>query len=111
MKVKVDREHKVVIANGGFEGKKIVVKAICGQNDEFDEAFGVELATRKFEIKKSYAKMRKFERMATEYRKLYRWAKKQCESYESFAENTESKMKNQIVECNCFVDEYYEKNK
>lgn len=62
MKVKVDRTNKIVLAIGSYNGKKIIARAICNE-DEFDEEFGKQLAEARYKVKLNYQKMRKHQKI------------------------------------------------
>lgn len=109
MKIKVDRDNRVVIAKGGFEGKKIVAVAVCHNDDAFDEEFGIQLATKKYNIKKRQAKLRKYEKIISAYNELIDWAIKQRDMYEDFADAVEKKIAADAYDCEKFVNDYYNK--
>lgn len=62
MKVKVDRTNKIVLAIGSYDGKRIIARAICNE-DEFDEEFGKQLAEARYKVKLNYQKIRKHQKI------------------------------------------------
>lgn len=107
MKIKVDKVNKVVIADGGWHGKKITATAVCQPGDNFDVEFGTELATRKWKIKKRLVRMRDYQSKASALRRLAEWASHMADDYESFADAVWGKVIDEKESLNQFVDDYY----
>ena len=108
MKIKVDRENKAVVAYGFYLGKRIKAVAVCKES-YFDESFGVELATKKYKIKKRYIKMMMYESKIKELNKQKEHADLLLKEYNRIVEGIDSKIMKDSYECECFVNKYFEK--
>ena len=56
MRIKVLPVHNRVIATGSYKGKRLKAVAVCNE-DNFDEALGIEIAKKKYGIAKCNAKL------------------------------------------------------
>ena len=106
MKIKVDKENKVVVAYGNYRGKKIKAVAVC-KEPVFDEEFGMELARRKYKIRERYAKMRWHESWVSSLNYLKSKIDAMIEDHNKCADFLDSKMQSEINECEEFVNKYF----
>jgi hypothetical protein len=58
MRVKVDKENKVVVVTGHYMGDKIKAISRCKGDDQFDEKFGVDYTISKWKEKLLLKKIR-----------------------------------------------------
>lgn len=108
MKIKVDRENKAIIAYGGYRGKRIRAVAVC-KEPVFDEAFGTELAKRKYKIKERYAKLRWHENCVSYFTMLKRKIDSMILDHNKCADFLDAKVQSEIQECEEFVNNYFAK--
>lgn len=108
MKIKVDKENKVVIAYGGYRGKRIRAVAVC-KEPVFDETFGTELAKKKYKIKERYAKLRWHESWVSYLNNLKHKIDAMIVDHNNCANFLDTKMQSEIQECEDFVNKYFEK--
>ncbi len=71
MKTIIDQKNGAIIVTGGFRGRRVKGVAVCSPEDQFDTQFGVELAKKKFKLKKTEIKIRELEKRLSILNKLY----------------------------------------
>lgn len=80
MRIRVYPDQKAVVAVGFKYGKRIKRSAVCRNGDSFDEAFGKELAQRKFEVAKHQANIQRHKDFIRELESIVNACRHELES-------------------------------
>lgn len=110
MKIHIDRKNNRVIANGYFRGKKIRTIAHCNR-DTWNEAFGVSIATKKFDIKQEEVKKRQHERHIRKLHEMALWCYGQINAEQAIVSNLGVKIDKMNSEYQDFVKSHFEGEK
>lgn len=110
MKIHVDEKNNRVIATGYRNGRMIRAIANC-QEPEFNEEFGRELATKKYNIKYEMVRQREHESVVRALHRMVLWCYKVIDDEQEIINRIHTKVDNLSCDCKNFVDEYFKGEK
>ena len=110
MKIRVYSDQRAIVAVGFEYGKRIKRVAVCRDGDSYDESFGKELASKKFEVAKHQANVQRHKDFIRELEGMIAACKHELESQKTAIELATAKREVAQKELNNLLRSKYPHN-
>lgn len=107
MRIKVLSAHNRVIATGSYKGKRIKAVAVCNE-DNFDEALGIEIAKKKYGIAKCNAKLDLHKKNISALEDMIEWCQNMIDAENKSMAIVDANLDKKLTDYHAFLADKFE---